>query len=228
MHTNYTSAPHRLTSNAYEGYGIYEFNVPGHWYTPSQAMSQFPSLPGLPSLPSPAEAMASEGGIQVLKSQYRDMAVKLLDQMTFKSDGPESAPVVTGQATIILGTLGSGWASSYLAKGYAILAEISTIESGAPQILMTKNASDIAGNAVMGGKFVVVASPPALLAAAQTLLAKPPPKPPNGIVVPPPIPPPNGTQVQAKTAPTPAWMWPAIVGVGALALVAVYSATKKR
>ena len=112
---NYISKQHKLTSTDYEGLGVYEFGVQGHWDTRQQGMAQFPGMPT--GMPSPEEAITTVGGIQVIKGEYRDIAVGMLDQTTFDFDQPDhNAPMVTGQSSVILGTLGSGWASDYLAK----------------------------------------------------------------------------------------------------------------
>ena len=224
---NYTNNQHRITTTAYEGYGVYEFNVPGHWDTPNSGMSQFPGMPT--GMPSAAEAITIQGGIQVIKSQYRDTAIGLLDQTTFQFDDPSAlnAPTITGQASVIFGTIGSGWASDYLSKGYAILAEIATIEGGAPRIILTTDAQTIAQNAASaaGGDHVVVAAPDALLGAAQTLVAGPLPS--NGPVAP--VPPTNGREpAKAAVAPSPSWLLPAVIGVGVLTLVAVVAVSRKR
>ncbi len=227
---NYTNNQHQLTSAAYEGYGVFEFNVPGHWYTPNKGMSQFPGIPT--GMPTVEEAVTTQGGIQVVKGEYRDTAIGLLDQTSFTFDDPThlNAPVVTGQASVILGTIGSGWASEYLSKGYAIMAEIATIEGGAPTIMMTKNAADIAGNAAIGGQYVVVAAPGALLGAAQTLASGPLPSPgaPQPTEPPAPALPPSAPAEPAKAAAgAPPWLLPAAIGVGALALILVATRKKK-
>lgn len=224
---NYTNKHHKLTSTAYEGFGVYEFGVPGHWYTPQQGMAQFPGMPT--GMPSAEEAITTEGGIQVIKGEYRDMSVGMLDQTTFNFDGPDqNAPMVTGQASVILGTIGSGWASDYLAKGYAIMADIATIQGGTPTIMMSKVAADIAANAGAGGRYVVIAAPGPLLGSAQVLAAGPLPST-QGPGLPPPAPAPGNGEAPAQAgAATPAWMWPAVIGVGALAIWAVVVASKRK
>jgi hypothetical protein len=193
-------------------------------------MAQFPGMPT--GMPSPEEAITTVGGIQVIKGEYRDIAVGMLDQTTFDFDQPDhNAPMVTGQSSVILGTLGSGWASDYLAKGYAIMADIATIQGGAPTIMMSKIAADIAANAGVGGRYVVVAAPGSLLGSAQVLAAGPLP----GPGAPPPLdpsqfpaPPPGVTGPEKAEAATPSWLLPVVIGVGALAVLAVVATAKKK
>lgn len=231
---NYTSKQHQLTSTAYEGYGVYEFNVPGHLYTPPGGMGQIPGLPNMPALPSSADAITTQGGLQVVKAEFREAAIGALNQTVLKPDQADiNASLITGQASIVLGSVGSGWASDYLAKGYAILAEIATIDGGTPNMLLTKNANAITANAGVGAGYVVVAGPGALLGAAMG----PGPSPAPGTEpVPGPLPGPlpapspsnGGAVVTAPAATTtPTWVWPAVIGVGALAAIAVAMSMKK-
>lgn len=163
----------------YEGFGVYEFSgAPA--LGGDGGMGQLPSLPGGASL---EQFVTVEGGIQIVKSENRKMAIGLLDNGNLDIDQEDpNAPRITGQAAAILGTIGSGWASDYLAKGYAVLVDKVSADSGSPQIMLTTVPEDIAGAAMVGGGYVVVDSPPGLLAAAQGLL--------KGIDPPPPPPPP--------------------------------------
>lgn len=251
----------KLTHRDWEGYGVYEFMAP----VPAPTVySGFGFIPG--GLPDPATLMVTDGGIQVLKSEYRAMALTWLDQTTFDADGDVNAPVVTGQANAILGTFGDGWASDFAERGYCIMAKLSSLKGVgtmfAPEMMMASAPGYIADNASVGGEYVVVKCPPALLDQAKALKAGQPSIPgvvngkgngknggvtdldcPQGQVVGPAgtqwagkclaacpsghQPDPQGHCLKANGAPvkaetkTPSWVWPAAIGVGAIALVAL-------
>jgi hypothetical protein len=93
-----------------------------------------------------------------------------LDQLTFVPSGSAAAPVVSGVAAPILGTLGSGWASDYKSKGYVVMiSKADMSESKSLSMIMAKNPSDVAATAKAGGAFVIVDGPPAVIASAAAL-----------------------------------------------------------
>lgn len=220
----------------YEGYGTYEFDSPMAGY------GQLPSGVSVEDIIANMDVyIITIGGIQVAKTEVQQPIMDTLDSMQFSPENGESDPTISGNATFVLfDLLGSDFASDYRKGGYAILADKTSVQSGTVRMLLTKVASVIAQNAGTGGNYVVVNIDPQLLAAAQAAVTKPPPKP-NG---PPPRKPGNGITVPsgcyldmeerlvcpkppAAKAGTPEWVMPAVVGVGALALVAAIVAARK-
>jgi hypothetical protein len=211
----------------FEGYGVYEFVG-----QPLRGYGQLPAGVSLDDVIKNMDAyIANVGGIQVAKTEVQQPVMDLLDKMDFTPDGDDTAPTVTGTASYVILSLGSDFASEYLADGYAIMGKKDTVAAGAPRMMLTQIASVVAQNAFMGGPYVVVAAPQSLLDQASATLSKPsqPPgtQPPPGTVTPPgtepPYTPPAQPPAQARTG-APEWMLPAVVAVGGLALIAAFAA----
>jgi hypothetical protein len=208
----------------FEGYGVYEFTHP---------MRGYGALPPGVSLDDVIKNMdayiANVGGIQVAKTEVQKPLLDVLDKMDFTPDGDETAVTVTGTAAYVILSFGSNFASEYLANGYAVMGEKTSVQSGAPRMMMTQIPSVVAENAFMGGSYVVVAAPASLLQQAQEALGKPGQPagpPPPGPLPPgtePPYTPPVKPPAQARTG-APEWMLPAVVAVGGLALIAAFAA----
>lgn len=220
---------HTIDERAYSGYGIYEYDTP---------YGQMPGGLSIPGMPTPEQAITLEGGLKVLKPEYRRTAVGLLDQTTFSID-EDFGDTVFGKANIILGSLGTGWATQYLQKGFAILGRPETLQSGTPSLALTTMAQTIADFASpegpRKGEYVVVDAPPALLAKAQALAELPPggvepePVPPLGPPPPPPPPPPTPQPSPPATAAAmPDWVLLVVIGGGVLAVVALLVTGKKK
>ena len=221
-----------LTDSDYQGLGVYDFGPP---------MGQ---LPGLPKV---ADMVTVEGGLKVIRGQYRAAAVQLLDGMTLKITS-ESPALIRGQAVVIVGVLGSGWASDYIKRGFVVMALISTIESGSPTVLISSDPATIAQaaaaaervNGVLAADYVIVEGASAPMEAARgILLLQVKPLCPEGMSMTPagckPFPSgveecPEGMIMTAdgtckqQTKPAepglPSWLIPAAVGVGVLVLAA--------
>lgn len=221
---------HYIDERAFSGYGVYEYGTP---------YGQMPGGLSIPGMPTPEEAITLEGGLKVLKPEYRKMAVGLLDQTTFSIDD-EFDGTIFGTANIVFGSLGTGWATQHLQKGFAILGKPETLQSGTPSIVMTTSPQMIADFASpegpRKGEYVVVDAPPALLAQAQAHAGLPPggvepePKPPPGPLpgpLPPPPPPTPPPLPPVKAAAMPDWVLPVVIGGGALAVVALLVGRKR-
>lgn len=216
MH-NYHPRPHMITARDYEGYGVYA------------SVGQLPQIPGftLPTeLPSMPDKMISVGGIQVVRTEFQQVGITLLDQTTLQLDPGVTAqdPMQMGQASVVFGQLGSGWASDYISRGYAVLVQIATAESGSPLVMLTNAPKYIVDFASDGDGYVLVAGPDALLQAAVQMKqnGNGVVQNGNGVVIEPPVK--NGKVATGA----PVWMWPAIIGVGAVVLVGgVMAATRK-
>lgn len=244
----------QLTHNDYQGYGVYEFQTRPSIGSPHRrgGYGQFGlAIPGM--MPDPSTMMVLDGGIQVAKSEYQDMALSMLDQTSFEPDGDENAPMVTGQANAVLGSVGAGWASEYLESGYAVMVKIDTVQSGSPVVMLANAPGYISDNAARGGAYAVVKAPSALLQAAKALVAGTPPpgvEPPypGGVIdldcpagtqetpdgkcvpIPTPSPGPGGAPAPGAKAAAgaPEWMWPAVIAVGAVVLIAAVAAGKDK
>jgi hypothetical protein len=205
-----------LTDLDYQGFGVYDYGPP---------MGAF-------SIPSVADLVVVDKGLKVAAAEYRQAAMQLLNGTTL-SISKQSPDEVHGQAAAIANMLGSGWATDYLNKGFAVLAKIATIESGSPTMLMTKSAATVATVASQAaGAYVVVDAPASVLAAARKgLQAKPPPGQPAcpaGTTLTPTgcKPFPGGVEEEDSSLPT--WALPALLGVGILAIGALYVSSQKK
>ena len=210
----------------YEGYGVYDFDNPMRGY------GQLPPGVSIDDIVANMDAhIVNVGGIQVAATNVQQPLMDVLDKMDFTPDGDETLPTVSGQATYMVFSFGSGFATEFREAGYAIMGEKVSVQTGNPRMLLTQIPQVIADNAFMGGPYVVVSAPDSLLAAAsQALTAKPPPPKPNGngapvVTVPPGcyldmeeklVCPP--AQAEPKLA---AWVVPTVIGATALALIAV-------
>lgn len=200
-----------------QGYGVYD-------YAP---MGQFPSLPGLPS---PTALVAVDGGLRITPSQYRQVAIQLLNG-TSLANKQESPVAIQGRATLVINQLGSGWASDLVSKGYAVMLLIDSIASGRPYVMATKDpeAASIMADAITGKYVIVGALPTVLEAAKRSLRNRKFQQPPPGVEDCPPdmIKTSQGCQRIAKAG-TPEWLVPAVVGVGVITVAAFFLAKKRR
>jgi len=217
-----------------DGYGVYEF-------TPRPG-GVFGAVPDLTSILSNMDAhIDKSSGIQVLKPDLQASAIQGLDENSDFIITAESGQVKMGTIEAGWNKGGDDWASNYVSSGFAVLVDKTTIESssfglgGTAQGLVTNAPSYITDNARVGGDYVVVSAHPELVAKAAALLTAGPPggEVPSGPVVEPA--PPGGTpDLPAppvpiiKQASSPEWLWPAIVAVGGLTLVAYATTVRKK
>jgi len=163
----------------------------------------------------------NDGGIQVIDPKLSKAAIDGIGKTTLSVEGPEDGPIIRGTATANLMGLnvGGGWAADYLAEGYAIMGDRTSVGHGLTgRVMMAKAPGYIADNASHpGGNYVVIDAPAQLMLEAQKLAQGLPP----GIPDPGGLPPENG-QSEVKTAgETPSWIVPAVVGVGLLTAAAL-------
>lgn len=208
---------HQSYDQACQGYGVYA---------------------GMGVVPSAAEVLQNldkyiviEGGIQMLRSDLRKPAVDALGKTTLALVGSDG-PLLQGTATAdLMGlNIGGGWAADYLAEGYAIMGDRTSIGKGLTgNIMMAKAPGYIADNASKGGNYIVIDGPQQLLLDAQKLAGGIPPGipgseiPPGGV-----LPEEKDKQPEFKAGAAPTWLVPAVVGVGLLTLGAFAVSARKK
>lgn len=216
-----------LTDWDYEGYGVYDEDEYASAQGGNFGQPQGP-LPPLPQL------VVTDGGLQVVESNLSALALQAYNA-TSLSISSQTASTIRGTASVVVNVLGSGWASSWIGKGYVVMVEIASVESGASGILISNSPQEVRASAQSGAPYVIIGGPPAVVAAARAVpIVEPCP---DAMVMTPtgcqPIPggvddgPKNG--IQKAEAGLPQWVVPVAVGVGALAIAAyVMNARSKR
>jgi len=220
-----------VNESDYMGYGVYSFGAV------EPTFDDF--------LKNPDAFILDAFGIQVLNLAGKGFAMSTLDSMTLKIDGVGSgaatAATIKGRASFIAFSVGDAWASEYRSLQYAVMVDKTTVESGNPSIILSKEPDVIAMVASIGQPFVVVDAPDALLAAAQKLVGAPQqpsiPEPQLPSIPPPPgqpDPSPNGggqqpppVEVQKAGLLPDGWLMPALIGAGVLTTVLVLAAKSK-
>lgn len=207
-----------------EGYGVYAFS--GSQDHRRRSMGQLP--PGVTIeqvIANMDQYLTIQDGIQVAKTEVQAPIVETLDTMTFSAEGSEVGATVRGTANFMMfDWTGTDFASEYLSQGYAILVDKASVQGGVPRLIMTMQPQVITDNAFEGGPYAVAAGPPELIAAAGRSVTPPvPPTPGPGPTPPGPLTPP----AQPAATGTPDWVVPAVIGVGALAGLAVLSSVMK-
>lgn len=209
----------KLTHLDYQGYGVYEFAR----RSPDRVSRRGYGALSLPTgMPDIAQVMVVADGIQVVRNEYQETGMTLLDGTSFDPAGDPNASVVSGKASIMVLGSGTGWASDYYNRGYAIMADIASVKAMSPMVLLTTDPAFVAKHAQEGGAYAVIKAPVAVLNQAKALVAGHGEQPVTPPVEPPNVEPP-GTTSQASVG-TPSWVWPAVIGVGALAVVAIVKA----
>lgn len=210
---------HQSYNQACQGYGVY---------------AGFGSAAAIPSVEevfrNVDKYILNDDGIQVLQPQLRKAAIDGLGKTTLGIMGAEDGPVITATATAdLLGlNVGGGWAADYLAMGYAIMGDKTSVGKGLTgRIMMAKAPGYIKDNAGVGGNYVVIDAPPQLLLDAQKLAAGIPPGIPGSEIPPGGVLPEDKKKQPEFKSDTPTWLVPAVIGVGVLTVAAFAVSARK-
>jgi hypothetical protein len=203
-------------------WGDYEFTDHGYDQLADDPTSGIVGkVPGIERL----TATEQRGRIQFVRSDVRPALIQALafTQLQVLDPGPptvaKAIPMLTG------GT--NNWFAEAVAQGNAVIIDIEAAKQGQASFVLCKRPEMIAKLAFAGYKatiptvptgMAIVDGPPQLIDAAVEM-SKPVPVQPNG----PPQPP---TPTPAPSSPR--WMLPAVVGLGALGVVALVVSTRKR
>jgi hypothetical protein len=204
-------------------WGDYEFTDHGYDQLADDPTSGIVGkVPGVETL----TATEQRGRLQFVRSDVKAALIQTLafTQLQILDPGPptvaKATPMLTG------GT--SNWFAEAVAQGNAVLIDIEAAKQGQASFVLSKRPEAVAKLAFVGYApgsipsmpvgMAIIDGPPQLLDAAVEM-SKPAPVVPNG----PPMPP-----VAPPMPSAPRWMLPAVVGLGALGVVALVVSTRKR
>jgi hypothetical protein len=184
------------------------------------------SVPGMDQLLASLLDTEEKSGLVAVKNDKKQYAVQGLELLTFQRTSAPGADPMVGQASYVLGTVGSPWVKQFVLQGFMVMVATATVPSGNVAVMVTSNPETIATYATQQGGFAMVDGPAELAVAATNFKAsqQQPPTCPGGQAWAPAlnqcVPIPGGVENQAAAAKTgtPNWL---ILGGVALAVVAV-------
>jgi hypothetical protein len=165
-----------LSDRDFNGYGVYERDR-----LRSGAFGQLPDLSSL-------QQFEDVRGLAHVPTAAKLAAKAALEMMVLSRDPAPELGGVSGQASFILGQLGTPWVTQLVGQGMVVMIERASIASGTPKVL----ASALPPSVVMfagtpNPRYVIVDAHPVALAAAEAFKAgtAPPATPPGQLPQPP-------------------------------------------
>jgi len=155
---------HMLSQRDFNGYGVYEDDRLGR--------GVFGQLPDLSTL----QQFEDVRGLAHVPFAAKMAAKAALEMMVLTREPAPELGGVSGQASFILGSLGTPWVTQLVGQGMVVMIERASIASGTPKVL----ASALPPSVVMfagtpNPRYVIVDAHPIALAAAEAFKAGAPP-----------------------------------------------------